>query len=149
MRQMVRLVTAISLLGFLACTPALAQISSKADEDAIRKLITAYRDAKRVGDAHAQAILYTEDGDEWGVAKKMATGRLEVEAQMSTARRPEFRLEITSLQFVTADIALVDTLYSGASSPPEPVGHAFYLVVRRAGRWLIRSARISPFPMSR
>jgi uncharacterized protein (TIGR02246 family) len=124
-----------------------AQTSSVADEAAIRKHLSGYADARRTGDGHAQSPFFTDDADEWGLAPRMRKGRAQLEQGLDIPpeQARQFRLEITNVSFLRPDVALVDALYYGAAM--DPAGHAFYLLIKQAGRWLIRSSRITRFPV--
>jgi uncharacterized protein (TIGR02246 family) len=116
------------------------------DEAGIRDQLAAYAQARQRGDGHAQALFYSEDADTWlSTTKKLSSGRPAIEQELNLPPDPNrrFRLEIESLSFVSDDVALVDTQYFGTSS--EPNGHAFYVMVERDGKWLIRASRIARF----
>jgi uncharacterized protein (TIGR02246 family) len=104
-----------------------------------------YADARRTGDGHAQSLFFTEDADEWGLARQIRKGRTQLEQGLSVplVQASQFNLDVTDVAFLRPDIALVDALYYG----PElnPVGHAFYVLVKQNGQWLIRSSRITRF----
>lgn len=53
-------------------------------------------------------------------------------------------MEIENVGFVTNDVAVVDAEYFGGR--PTPIGHATYVVVKQAGRWLIRAVRVTRYP---
>jgi uncharacterized protein (TIGR02246 family) len=124
-----------------------AQTSSVADEAAIRKHLSGYADARRTGDGHAQSLFFTDDADEWGLSPRMRKGRAQLEQglNISPEQTRQFKLEITNVGFLRPDVALVDALYYGAAT--DPAGHAFYLLIKHSGRWLIRSSRITRFPI--
>lgn len=137
----------VSLALVLALAWTRAQTSSVTDEAAVRKHLSGYADARRTGDGHAQSLFFTDDGDEWGLARQMRKGRAQLEQGLNLAQEQaqQFKLEVTNVRFLRVDIALVDALYYGAAS--EPAGHAFYLLVKQDRGWLIRSSRITRFPM--
>jgi hypothetical protein len=117
------------------------------DEAAIKAQLDAYAAARVAGPGMPQALFYTEDADEWGsFAKEMTVGREALAKTLDVKPDPnrKFRLEVISLNFLGKDIALADALYYGAS--PEPGGHALYVMAKRDGKWLIRSARINRMP---
>ena len=125
------------------CMPA--ETSRSADEAAIKAQLYGYAAARTQGGGHAQALFYTEDGDEWGSgAREMTKGRAAIEKTLNQAPNPNrvFKVEPINYSFLGDDVALVDATYGGV----EPAGHALYVMVKRDGKWLIRSARIMRFP---
>jgi len=136
-----------TLLLALINSPAWAQRSGAVDETLIKRQLADYAEARSGGNGHAQASFYTEDADEWGGRPQMSKGRAVLERDLALTPIPgnRFKLEVLTLSFLTSDIALVDALYyyGPANAPGEPIGHAFYLMVRLNARWLIRSARIT------
>jgi ketosteroid isomerase-like protein len=124
-----------------------AEAPRSADQAAIQAQLTAYAAARQIGDGAAQALFYAEDADEWGSgAKEMSKGRAEIAKTLTATPDPKrrFRLEPVNFGFPGNDVALVDALYFGAASAP--YGHALYVMVKRDGKWLIRSARMTRFP---
>ena len=87
---------------------------SRADETLIKKQLADYAEARSGGNGHAQASFYTEDADEWGAKRQMPKGRAELERDLAGTPIPgkRFKLEVSTLSFLTADIVLVDALYS-------------------------------------
>ena len=125
------------------CMPA--ETSRSADEAAIKAQLYGYAAARTQGEGHAQALFYTEDGDEWGsAAREMTKGRAAIEKTLNQAPNPSrvFKVEPINYSFLGDDVALVDATYGGVG----PAGHALYVMVKRDGKWLIRSARIMRFP---
>ena len=136
------IVTGLALLSSV-CMPA--ETSRADDEAAIKAQLYAYAAARTVGEGHAQALFYTKDGDEWGsAAREMTKGRAAIEKTLTSPSNPNrvFKVEPINYSFLGKDVALVDATYGGA----EPTGHALYVMVKRDGKWLIRSARIMRFP---
>jgi len=144
----------VTILLLAAITSlAWAQTSEAVDETLIKKQLADYAQARSRGNGQAQALFYTEDADEWGAKPQMSKGRaaLERDLALTPISGNRFKLEVLTLSFLTSDIALVDTLYyyGPANAPGEPIGHAFYLMVRLNAKWLIRSARITAWRTSR
>jgi hypothetical protein len=136
------IVTGLALMNAVCM---LAEGSRSADEAAIKAQLYGYAAARTQGEGHAQALFYTEDGDEWGsAAREMTKGRAAIEKTLTSPPNPNriFRVEPINYSFLADDIALVDATYGGV----EPAGHALYVMVKRDGKWLIRSARIMRFP---
>jgi hypothetical protein len=130
---------------FAICCGLLAQSSHVKDEAAIRAQIAGYAAARQTGDGHAQALFYTEDADEWGsAAREMTEGRAALEKSLALPPDPNRTVKFQPIHFTFLhdDVALVDSLYGS----PQPIGHAMYVMVKRNGKWLIRSARIVRFP---
>ena len=134
----------------LIASSAGAQTSRTADEAAIRAQLAAYTEARHTGDGNAQAAFYTEDADSylWGT-RHMSKGRAQIAHDMTPANPDPallgaFRIEVESVGFLGADVAVVDGQYFAIG--PAPRGHAFYLMVKQGGRWLIRSARVGAYP---
>jgi hypothetical protein len=131
--------------GILSAVAMRAETPRPAEEAAIKAQLYGYAAARTLGEGHAQALFYTEDGDEWGSgAREMTKGRAAIEKTLNSPPNPNrvFRVEPINYSFLSDDVALVDATYGGA----EPAGHALYVMVKRDGKWLIRSARIMRFP---
>jgi uncharacterized protein (TIGR02246 family) len=130
----------------MTAVATLAETPRSADEAAIKAQLYGYAAARTQGEGHAQALFYTEDGDEWGSAAREMTkkGREAIEKTLNQAPNPNrvFRVEPINYSFLGDDVALVDATYGGA----DPAGHALYVMVKRDGKWLIRSARIMRYP---
>jgi hypothetical protein len=147
MNLKIKRVSVVCALGLVSMGWGMAQGARTADKAAITAQLQGYAAARTLGEGHAQALFYTEDGDEWGSAAREPTkGRAALEKTLNATPDPKrrFNLEIIEIIFAGADSALVDALYSGASL--EPAGHGAYFMVKRNGKWLIRSARITRFP---
>ena len=132
-------------LALMSAVGMLAETSRSADEAAIKAQLYGYAAARTVGEGHAQALFYTEDGDEWGsAAREMTKGRAAIEKTLNSPPNPNrvFEGEPLNYSFLSDDVALVDATYGGV----EPAGHALYVMVKRDGKWLIRSARIMRYP---
>lgn len=142
----------VSFGTIFAAVAAEAESSSK-DEAGIRSQIEGYAAARQKGDGPAQAQFYTEDADEWpSFALEMVRGREAIAKPLAGSPNPStpprvVKNEPIQINSLKPDIALVDTLY-GSGPGGNPVGHAFYVMVKTDGRWLIRSARIVRFHSS-
>lgn len=139
------------LLG-LALTAGLvstasAQPPQSIDETRIRERLSAYAEARQGGDGETQASFYSDDADAWfSVTRKMARGKAEIANELHIAAGPgrPFRLDIDTVRFLSADVALVDGQYFSTST--EPGGHVFYVMVKQRDTWNIRAARITRYP---
>jgi uncharacterized protein (TIGR02246 family) len=124
--------------------PAVAQQASNADETLIRARLAKYAEARDTGDAHAEALCYTEDGDFRSSAGPFVTGRTAIEKQLTVGTAGyRFALAVDTLRFVTADVAIAETRVAAgpAQTPAQLVGT--YVLVRQGNDWLISAARIA------
>jgi len=138
---------AVMVLLTSGCAYALT--SRSADEAAIKAQLAGYAEAHRNGDGLTQALFYAEDADQWGgLAREMTKGRAGIARILSQPPDPNrvFRLEMVSVSFLGANVGLADAFFYSSTSPA-PTGHALYVMVKRQGRWLIRSARVTRFPL--
>jgi hypothetical protein len=118
------------------------------DENAIRKQIAGYAEARTQGSGERQASFYAEDGDEWELfARDKTDGRTGIAKLLDLAPDParRFRLEILHVARLTSDAALVDAHWYRETSP-RPKGRVHYVMVKKHGVWFIQSARINPYP---
>ena len=141
---MKRLFIAATVLALIAKS---AGGQTTSDETEIRRLLASYASARQNGDGPAQARFYAEDADEWrSSTRKMVTGRSEIAKDLVVAPSAmrKFSLQIESLQFVTPNVAVVDTASFGTVSTPNT--HGTYVIVKTNGTWLIRAARIFRYP---
>lgn len=93
-----------------------AETSRSADEAAIKAQLYGYATARTIGEGHAQALFYTEDGDEWGsAAREMTKGRAAIEKTLTSPPNPNriFKVEPINYSFLGDDVALVDATYGG------------------------------------
>ena len=128
-----------------------AQSVSSRDETAIKAQLSAYSEARQQGDGRAQVSFYTEDAEIWlSTTRRMSRGRAAIEKELGLPSDPNrrFRLEVENVSFLNPEVAFIDAQYYNSSV--EPVGHAFYVMVKREGKWLIRETRTARFvPSSR
>ena len=134
-----------------ATLAAQAQSVNSRDETAIKAQLAAYSEASQRGDGRARATFYTEDAEIWlSTTRKMLRGRAAIEKELDRPADPNrrFRLEVENISFFNPEVAVIDAQYYG--SAVEPMGHAFYVMVKRDGKWLIRETRTARFvPSSR
>jgi uncharacterized protein (TIGR02246 family) len=126
--------------------PTQAQSTDSRDEGLIKAQLTAYAEASQRGDGHARALFYTEDAEVWlSTTRTVSRGRAAIGKELDRPADPNrrFHLDIENISFLSADVALVDAQYYGSS--PEPTGHAFYVMVKRDAKWLIRATRTARF----
>jgi uncharacterized protein (TIGR02246 family) len=145
-------VSALCAVCLLASAAALsagvatgAESPNKAEAE-IRSQIQGYAAARQKGDGQAQAQFYTPDADEWrAAAREMVRGRAAIAKDLFVAQPAgSFTLDPVQISFLKPDVALVDALFGSGG---EIGGHAFYVMVNTDGRWLIRSARMTRFPL--
>jgi len=131
------------LILIVTCSTATVPQGNRDKEHLIRNQLAAYAAARQRGDAVAQAAFYTPDAETkaWFSAT-ITQGRNAIAKELEVPN-PYFRLEIENISFLRSDLAFVDTKYYGAS--PQPAGHAFYVMVKQAGTWLIRVRRTAGF----
>jgi hypothetical protein len=155
-RATLRLSSLRSGLILLLCLPGLCgkEVSRPLpakEENAIRKQLAGYVDARSNGSGDRQASFYAEDGDEWELgASKKTIGRADIANLLKMPNDParRFRLEILDITPLASSAALVDAEWFRETSP-KPRGRVQYCMVKRHGVWLIRSARINPYPVHR
>jgi uncharacterized protein (TIGR02246 family) len=138
----------VALWACGSALPALAQ--DPGDEHAVRDRIAAYADARNRGDAHAEALCYTEDGDFRSSVGPFVSGRAEIEKQL-TVNDPtyHFSIEITKLRFINPTTAIVDGEVKAGTSRGEGTVLADYVVVKQGKQWLIAAGRIAMKPPAR
>jgi hypothetical protein len=75
----------------------------------------------------------------------MSRGRAAIEKELDLPSDPNrrFRLEVENVSFLNPEVAFIDAQYY--SSLVEPDDHAFYVMFKRGGRWLIRETRTARF----
>jgi uncharacterized protein (TIGR02246 family) len=136
--------TLLAAFSLSASVGLLAEGPQSADEAAVRQRLATYAAARTKGDAHAEALCYTEDGDFRSSAGPFVTGRAMVEKQLTVAN-PNYKFELTvaSVRFIVPEVAVVETeLQTGVSMPlAKLVGT--YVLVKKNGDWLISAARIA------
>jgi hypothetical protein len=147
-------VTELRILPVLILLASIARVHGQAvqaqDEDAIRRQLAGYADAHTQGSGEKQASFYAEDGDEWELfASEKTNGRSAIAKLLDLPPEPNrrFRLEILNIIPAGREAALVDAHWFRETSP-RPKGRVQYLMVKKDGTWLIRSARINPYPQS-
>jgi uncharacterized protein (TIGR02246 family) len=146
-----RFVVTIVLLASLslAVTWAKPADSHDADSAAIKKLFNDFNDAFNNHDAHAAAILFTDDADFINVQAVTTHGRAGVEehltplfaGRLKTAHRD---VTLRDIRFLRPDTATVDSDYetsgivgaNGVAAPPTK-GLYDWIVAKQDGRWLI------------
>ena len=139
-----RVLVVVAALAF--GSPALAQ-SRAVDEAALRGRVVAFEAAFNARDGSALGALYAEDADLIIVDGAQVVGRAAIEAAARrdwAAASPTRRmtLTVTSIRFLSADIAILSTRAQFNEGPSEDRGT--WIAVRRSGTWLIGALRVLP-----
>ena len=132
----------ILLLAVCAMT-AFAESKHNADETAIRQRLATYAEARNHGDAHAEALCYTEDGD-FRAFGPPSRGRVEIEKSLTVSVSGyAFSLTVESVRLLNSKVAIADTHV--VAGPPEHKIDMLgsYVMVKQGGTWLIGAARIA------
>lgn len=144
--------TRFRILPLFFLLGAFARVNSQPlppqEDAAIRQQLARYAEARTEGSGEKQASFYAEDGDEWELpAPQKTDGRSAIAKLLDLPPEPgrRFRLEILDVIPLGRDAALVDAHWYRETSP-RPKGRVHYLMVKKHGAWLIRSARINPYP---
>jgi hypothetical protein len=138
----------ILLTGF---TRVYGQPIATKDDAAIRKQLAGYAEARTQGSGEKQASFYAEDGDEWELfapEKTNGRGAIGKLLDLPPEANRRFRLEILDIIPLGRDAALVDAHWYRETSP-RPKGRVQYLMVKKQETWLIRCARINPYPQAK
>ena len=109
----------VALLVLLPLSPAAAQSpSSSADEAAVRSIVAKYVNARELRDPALIEALFTADADQHTTSGEWRRGRAQVvEGTLaSSTRNPGSRsIQVTTVRFITPDVALADGPYEIAS----------------------------------
>ena len=102
-----------------------------------------YTEARNHGDAHAEALCYTEDGD-FRAFGPPSRGRAEIEKALAVSVSGyAFSLTVERIRFLDSNVAIADAQV--VAGPPEHkidmVGS--YVMVKQGAAWLIGAARIA------
>jgi uncharacterized protein (TIGR02246 family) len=123
--------------------------ASDMDKAAIQTLFVDFNNALNNHDAHAAAMLFTEDGDFIGIQGKIVHGRADIEQQMAPLFNGILKtmhrdVTLRGVRFLRPDVATVDSDYVttgvvGANGVPAPATKGLYdwIVTKQDGRWLI------------
>ena len=134
------LVLASAMSAAAAQPPAAAPAA--ADEAAVRAVIARYVEARDARDAAALAELFTADADQYTTSGDWRRGRDRMLPGMAESSRqnPGSRgIDVQSVRFVTADVAVADGSYviAGSALPRWTT----IVLARNAGRWRIAAIR--------
>jgi uncharacterized protein (TIGR02246 family) len=146
------LLALLALVGFTARSGLAEEVKDKAKEEAaLLKTAEAFVEAFHKGDAKAVAGFWTPDGDYTDQAGKVYKGREAIEKLFkgffAENKGLKLRIDIASLKFVTAEVAIEDGTTSVMSPEGGPPSRARYTIVhvKKEGKWLLSSVRDAPY----
>ena len=159
---MKRLSLAVASLAVALVLPALATAQSNVasiqydqkEEKKIRELYNVFEDAWNAHTIDRMAEQWALDGDHREPDGHLAKGREEVRALFKKQHETVFKttvldLSITSVWFITADVALIDGDYSvvGVVTPdgkeiPARQGHLTAVLLKEDDSWAIAASRL-------
>jgi uncharacterized protein (TIGR02246 family) len=139
----------LTLLCFLcSCSSLLpAQAAAKSpDEAAIRDLVQQYVNAREHQDAGAVAALFTADADQLVSSGEWRNGRAAVvRGALASSQRTGGKrtIEVTSIRFLAADVAIADGRYTLANMKGGENREMWTTLVlkRESGVWRIAAIR--------
>lgn len=148
-----RLKAALAILLFvsfpLAATWTKPADTNEADSAAIKKLFADFNDAFNNHDAHAAAMLFTDDADFIIVPGTTFTGKAAIEQHLAPLFAGRLKavhrdVSLRGIRFLRPDTATVDSDFettgvtgsNGATAPPVK-GLYDWIVMNHNGRWLI------------
>jgi uncharacterized protein (TIGR02246 family) len=120
-----------------------AESKQGSDEARIRQRLATYVEARNRGDAHAEALCYTEDGD-FRAFGPPSRGRAKIEKPLAVSVSGyAFSLTVETLRLLDSNVAIADTRV--VAGPPEHKIDMLgsYVLVKKGGVWLIGAARIA------
>jgi uncharacterized protein (TIGR02246 family) len=133
---------ALPLLAICALT-AFAESKHDADETAIRQRLATYTEARNHGDAHTEALCYTEDGD-FRAFGPPSRGRAEIEKALAVSVSGyAFALTVENIRFLDSSVAIVDARVVAGPAEHKIDMLGSYVMVKHEGAWLIGAARIA------
>jgi uncharacterized protein (TIGR02246 family) len=129
-------------LAFVGSAVLLAEGSPK-DDALIRQRLATYAEARNRGDAHAEALCYTEDGD-FRSSRPTSRGRAEIERTLTVSVATyEFSLKVDTVRFLDSKIAIADAEIGAGPAQRKVSMTGTYVMVKEKGMWLITAARIT------
>jgi uncharacterized protein (TIGR02246 family) len=125
------------------------QTGTADDSAAIKQVVARYADALNHNDAHATALIFTEDADFTDTTGTYFHGRKNIEAGLASLFKGTLRAAhrddtVKSIRFLTPEIAAVDNDWivtglkaaDGSDLPVRKGIHA-WVMVKQNGQWLI------------
>jgi uncharacterized protein (TIGR02246 family) len=145
--------TVFVVIASLTARPVLAGggKDTAKDEAAMHKNAEAFVEAFQKGDAKAVAAFWTEDGEYTDKTGRKLKGRKAIEKAFTNFFKEnkdlKARINITSLKFVTPDVALEEGITEVITSDGAPPSRARYTIVhvKKDGQWHLSSVRDSPY----
>jgi uncharacterized protein (TIGR02246 family) len=138
-------------LATVALATGSAQGDNSGDKEAIARNGEAFIAAFHKGDAGAMAAFWVADGDYTIQTGRQLKGREAIEKELAAmfAEHKGLKVQVDSesLRFVTADVAIEDgvtTVIPADGSLPTRTRYT-NIHVRKDGKWLLSSARDSPY----
>jgi uncharacterized protein (TIGR02246 family) len=151
-KRMFPLLAVLALAGFAARSAMAEDVLDKAKEEAaLLKNAAAFVEAFHKGDAKAVAAFWTADGDYTDESGKLSKGREAIEKLFSgffaENKGLKLRIDIESLKFVTADVAIEDGMTSVITPDGGPPSRTRYTIVhvKKEGKWQLSSVRDAPY----
>jgi uncharacterized protein (TIGR02246 family) len=138
---------ALALALIVLLTPSLGLAQGAADEQAIRRVIQQYDQARTKGDWKAAAMLFTSDGTTLTSSGEWRRGRAQVEklgaATGTTAYKGgTFTSTVESVRVLAPTVALADSRFQIANiSGGSRRGHSAYVLVKEGDQWRIAAAQ--------
>ncbi|MDX2151754.1 MAG: SgcJ/EcaC family oxidoreductase [Bryobacteraceae bacterium] len=116
------------------------------DEQAVRRLIAAYVEAREQRDAQRLSALLTPDADQLVSSGEWRKGREElVKGMLASSQRNagQRTIEIETVRFIAPGVALADGRYQIAAEPGGQARHMWtaFLLTRRDNTWRIAAIR--------
>lgn len=145
MPRLPAITAAFALLLILCPAPCHAQDRGD-DATAVRSLVARYVEAREQRDAIALAALFTDGADQLVSTGEWRRGREAVVSGglLSSARTSGVRtIEVETVRFVSADVAVADGRYEIAGAPGAPPRRMWttFVVARSVGGWQISAIR--------
>jgi uncharacterized protein (TIGR02246 family) len=128
-----------------------ARASGNADDKAIRQAVADYVKAFRKGDADAVLAFWDAGAEFIDEDGKITKGREAIGALLrknrSALQASKLEIHLTSIRFATPDVAMVDanTVFRNADGTTDK-GPLTAVLIKKDGRWLLRSVRDLPEP---
>ena len=139
-------IVALFLLSSCAAHNSTSSSISDQDEDNVRMVLQSYVAARDARDVDAVKGVLDSSVDqltsrgEWRRGLESATEGMQRSSKMNPGKRS---MEVVSVRFLRADVALADARYTikGTDGPDRILWSSFTLVRNSDGKWLITSIR--------
>ena len=131
----------------LSAASAYAQLGTRTDEAAIRKILDARNAAYNNHDAKALAATYAPDADLVTGTGRLISGRVEIEKNYvevfaGVDRNATVKINRSKVRFVSQDTAILDMdgVTTGRTDGSITT-HATWIYVKRNGQWMVVAIR--------